>query len=98
MQMIDYDKIRDTISSQSPFHLTNHQIDQVLEFAPNVKLELEKWGITDTVSREMFFSAFAKMLVGRDWPINMEVAKDPTFFIELVNAARAAGIVIEDNR
>lgn len=98
MSLFNYDEIRDTVSSWSPFHLTNKQIDDVLEFDKALASEIKTWGICDTVSREMFFDVFARMLVGRSWPINKDADQDPTFFVELVNAARAAGIVIKDER
>jgi hypothetical protein len=96
MSLFNYDEIRDTVSSWSPFHLTNKQIDAVLDSSDVLKAEITAWGICDTCSREMFFEYFAKMLVGRPWPLNKD--NDPTFFAELANAARAAGIVIKDER
>lgn len=96
MSLFNYDDIRDTVSSWSPFHLTNKQIDDVLESSAVLKDEITQWGISDTCSREMFFEKLAEFLIGRPWPLNKD--NDPTFFVELANAARAAGIVIKDER
>ena len=98
MSLFNYDEIRETISDWSPFHLTNAQIDAVIESDEGLKNEILQWGICDTVSREMFFEKFAEWLIGRPWPMNKDAGNDPTFFVELVNAARAAGIVINDER
>lgn len=98
MSLFNYDEIRDVVSSWSPFHLTNKQIDEVLESDAALKSEIKTWGIQDTVSREMFFEAFARFLIGRTWPMNKDADDDPTFFVELVNAARAKGIAIRDER
>jgi hypothetical protein len=88
--LFNYDEVRDIVSNWSPYVLTNEQIDAVLDSDSELKVDALEWGISDTVEREWFFEAFAKLLVGRDWPCNMD--DDPTFFAELANAARAYGI------
>lgn len=47
--------------------LTEAQVDDILQ-NPDLKREIEEWGVNDTGTRDKIGSYLAKKIVGRKWP------------------------------
>ena len=86
----------DVIASYGGVHLTFDQFEDLMSVNPKLEKQLIKFNSPgDTADREELLSALAIMVVGRDWPCNMEGRETADkFFDDYAEALVAKGYTL----
>jgi hypothetical protein len=62
-----YRVVMDFMPDHTP-PLTPEEVEVLIKSSPVILLEIEQWGVRDTVVREEMMDVLAQKLIGRQWP------------------------------